>query len=86
MIPLLFEKAYTSEFDAVVSVACSARSQRSRLLARSWSEEHLERRINSQWSAARKMDASKYVVWTEGSMDTHRRQWLRILSEMGFLD
>lgn len=84
VIPLLFEKGYQAEFDVVVSVACSAASQRSRLLARGWSIEHQERRLGSQWSVNRKIDASHYMVWTEGSMETHRRQWVRILGEMGF--
>ena len=84
VIPLLFEKGYQAEFDVIASVACSATSQRSRLLARGWSVEHQERRLSSQWSVSKKSDSSHYVVWTEGSMETHRRQWVRILGEVGF--
>lgn len=85
VIPLLFEKAYHSEFDVVVAVACSAKSQRSRLLARGWSIEHQERRLSSQWSVGKKIEGSDYVVWTEGSMETHRQQWRQILRELGFV-
>lgn len=86
VIPLLFEKSYQAEFDVVVSVACSPASQRSRLLARGWSVEHQERRLSSQWDVVKKMEGSHYVVWTEGSMNIHRLQWMKILRELGHAD
>src|SRR6266699_824329 len=49
VIPLLFETNAQGEFDATICVACSASTQRRRLLARGWSPEQLDQRIRAQW-------------------------------------
>ena len=79
VIPLLFEKGYESEFDAVVCVACSPETQDSRLHDRGWNDAHIDARKAAQWSVADKINRSGFVVWTEGSLGSHRRQWERIL-------
>lgn len=78
VIPLLFETDAAKEFDAVVCVACSTASQRRRLQSRGWDADQIDGRIAAQWSVQRKMDLSRYVVWTEGSLDIHEAQLERI--------
>jgi dephospho-CoA kinase len=80
VIPLLFETKAENEFDAVICTACTAGSQRQRLLARSWDADQIEKRIKSQWPVEKKMELSHYVIWTEGDRDAHARQLDRILS------
>jgi dephospho-CoA kinase len=79
VIPLLFETQAEAGFDAVISVGCSAATQRQRLLARGWPTEQVEQRIAAQMSAAEKMLRSNYVIWTEAGMDVHAQQVYRIV-------
>lgn len=82
VIPLLFEKGYENEFTKRICVACSLISQRNRLLERGWSTEHAESRNRNQLPVTAKMERSDVVIWTEGSMEMHRRQWVRILEQL----
>jgi len=82
VIPLLFEKGYENEFTRRICVSCSSISQRTRLLERGWSPEHAELRNRNQWPVSTKMDRSDAVIWTEGSVEMHRRQWLRVLEQL----
>jgi dephospho-CoA kinase len=79
VIPLLFETNAQDQFDAVVCVACSAATQKQRLLARGWSERELEQRIAAQWPIEKKIVAADYLIWSEGSMEIHAAQLDRIL-------
>lgn len=79
VIPLLFETGAEREFDAVICVACSAETQRERLLARGWSPEQIEQRIAAQMPIEEKMLRADYVVWTEAGMDVHAQQVYRIV-------
>jgi dephospho-CoA kinase len=79
VIPLLFEINAQAEFDATICVACSAWTQRQRLLARGWTAEQMEQRIRAQWSVERKMGSAHYVVWTEGGLENLEAQLERIL-------
>ncbi len=83
VIPLLFETGVAGEFDATVCVACTAASQRERLLARGWSEEEIARRLAAQWPVERKMAEADFVVWTEGGLDLTAAQLDRILRQIG---
>lgn len=74
VIPLLFETSAAGLFDAIVCTACSAPTQRERLLARGWSERQIEQRTAAQWPTAQKIEQSNYVVWTEGVLPVHARQ------------
>jgi dephospho-CoA kinase len=74
VIPLLFETDAAKEFDVVFCTACSAASQRRRLEARGWSAAQIEQRIAAQWPAQRKMDLSRFVVWTEPPLEAHAAQ------------
>lgn len=82
VIPLLFETGAETGFDATVCVACSATTQRQRLLARGWSASQLEGRIRAQWPAEQKIARADYVVWTEADMEIHARQLDRILDAL----
>jgi dephospho-CoA kinase len=81
VIPLLFETHAEREFDSTVCVACSAGTQRERLLARGWSDTEISRRLAAQWPTEKKMAAATHVVWTEGSIEVHSAQWDRLLGE-----
>ena len=82
VIPLLFETAAEGCFDKIVCAACSPETQRTRLAARNWTSEQSLQRIQSQWPFEQKMALSHFVVWTEGTMDVHLRQWDRILRSL----
>jgi dephospho-CoA kinase len=79
VIPLLFETKAEAELDATICVACSAATQHQRLLARGWSPEHIEQRLQAQWPVETKMVHADYVVWTEAALDVHAAQIERIL-------
>ena len=83
VIPLLFETDAAKHFTHIICVACSAPTQRARLAARGWSEQAIEQRVASQSSIEKKISASNFVVWTEGSLDLHERQVDRILDTLG---
>lgn len=78
VIPLLFETGAAAHFDRILCVACSTASQWQRLLARGWSAEQIQGRVQAQWPIQRKMDLANYVVWTEAGLDTHAAQLERI--------
>jgi dephospho-CoA kinase len=83
VIPLLFETGAEKELDATICVACSAATQRRRLLERGWSPEHIEQRISAQWPVENKIALADYVVWTEAGLDVHAQQLDRIISIIG---
>ena len=78
IIPLLFETGAEAELEATVCVGCSEATQRRRLLARRWSGQEIEQRIQAQWPLERKMSLADYVVWTEGGLEIHEAQLARI--------
>lgn len=82
VIPLLFETDATKHFTHMVCVACSTATQRARLAARGWTEEAINQRIASQWPIEKKIAASNFVIWTEGSLDLHEQQLERILDTL----
>lgn len=80
VIPLLYETNAASQFDHVICVACSGETQRKRLRGRGWTDEQLQRRIDAQWPAIKKMDAAHFVIWTETTMEAHAAQVEYLLS------
>jgi dephospho-CoA kinase len=74
VIPLLFETKAESQFDKIICVACSAPTQRNRLLERGWTLEQIEQRIAAQWPVEQKIARADFVVWTDGVLDAHARQ------------
>ncbi len=83
VIPLLFETQAEAELDATVCVACSAATQRERLVARGWSLEQIKARNDAQWPIEKKLGLATYVIWTEGGLDVHEAQLERILRQVG---
>ncbi len=79
VIPLLFETGAEAELDATVCVACSTATQHRRLLARGWSPEQIEQRLQAQWPIEKKIAAADYIIWTEADLDVHAAQLDRIL-------
>ncbi len=79
VIPLLFETSAEKELDATICIACSAATQRQRLLARGWSPTEIEQRIRAQWPVEVKMSRADYVIWTEAGLDVHADQLERVL-------
>jgi dephospho-CoA kinase len=82
VIPLLFETRAESHFDKILCVACSANSQRERLLARGWTPEQIQQRIAAQMPVEQKIARSNFVIWTEGNMKNHLAQLDRILEKL----
>jgi len=80
VIPLLFETAAESHFDAIMCVACTGATQRRRLRERGWTEEHLERRLAAQMPVETKMQRSQYVIWTEVPVAVHAAQIEQVLA------
>ena len=79
VIPLLFETKAETEMDATICVACSAATQRQRLLDRGWSPEQIQQRLSAQWPVEAKIARADYLVWTEAGLDVHAAQIERIL-------
>lgn len=79
VIPLLFETNAQHDLDATICVACSEATQRQRLTARGWTTDQIRQRIAAQWPIEKKIAASNYVVWSEGSLELHDAQLDRIL-------
>lgn len=82
VIPLLFERGYSGDFDLLVSVGCTSRTQQTRLRNRGWSDADIEARLGAQWPMEGKMATADRVVWNEGCEDVHRTQWCRILADL----
>jgi dephospho-CoA kinase len=81
VIPLLFETKAEAELDATICVACSAATQRQRLLARGWSPEQIEQRLSAQSPVEAKIARADYVIWTEADLEVHAAQIERILTD-----
>jgi dephospho-CoA kinase len=82
VIPLLFETGAETAFDKIICVACSPAGQRERLQARGWSAEQIQGRIAAQSPIEEKIARSHYVVWTDGSLESHRRQAVEIFGKL----
>jgi dephospho-CoA kinase len=63
-------------------VACSAKEQYKRLLARGWSPEQIKQRIAAQMPVEQKIARSDFVVWTDGVLGSHEEQLGRILTAL----
>lgn len=83
VIPLLFETGAEVEFDRVMCVACSERTQWERLLRRGWSEEECRGRIAAQMPIGEKVRRADYMVWTEPPLLEHELQVRLILGGLG---
>mgnify|MGYP000244701243 CR=1 FL=1 len=82
VIPLLYETGAEREVDRVACVACSFKTQASRLSARGWPEPHWRQRIAAQMPVEEKINRAHFVIWTEGSLAVHRAQIERLLRHL----
>ena len=82
VIPLLFETRAESLFNKIICVACSAPTQRQRLLSRGWTPNQIGQRLAAQWPVEQKIARSDFVVWTDGTLDTHTQQLEQILQKL----
>ena len=80
VIPLLFETCAESHFDKIICAACLPATQQERLEARGWSPAHIVQRLAAQLPVGQKISRSDYVVWTEGLIESTRRQVERIVA------
>jgi len=79
VIPLLFETKVADEFDASICVACSSRTQASRLTERGWRPEEIQRRCSAQLPISDKIQRANFVVWTEGLIACTAEQLAKIV-------
>jgi len=82
VIPLLFETQAETQFDQIVCAACSAATQRERLLTRGWMPEQITGCLAAQLPAEEKIARSHFVIWTEGALDLCARQVGQILGRL----
>lgn len=82
VIPLLFETGAEKELDLTLCVACSAASQRERLLKRGWTQDEIDRRIAAQLPVREKIERADRVVWSEGPIPVGEMQVEKILASL----
>jgi dephospho-CoA kinase len=82
LIPLLFERQYETEFTCTLAVACTLETQHQRLLDRGWSGSQIDARNAAQMPVSDKMARARFVVWTEGSLPSHKAQLGQILRSL----
>ena len=82
VIPLLFETQAESHFNKIICVACSAPTQRQRLLSRGWTPEQIKQRLAAQWPVEQKISRADFVVWTDSALDAHAQQLERIFVKL----
>ena len=82
VIPLLFETQAESSFNKIICVACSAATQRERLLARGWTPDQIKQRLAAQWPVEQKISRADFVVWTDGALDAPAQQLERIFVKL----
>jgi len=83
-IPLLFEKETPYKFDKVITVACSADIQLSRLMSRSNLDKDIaSAMIEKQVALSDKMRQSDIVIWNNAGLDLLQNQ-INLLEEYIF--
>jgi dephospho-CoA kinase len=78
----LFETRAESHFNKIICVACSAPTQRQRLLSRGWTPEQIQQRLAAQLPIEEKIARADFVIWTDGSLDVHAQQIERIFIKL----
>lgn len=82
-IPLLFETGRTSDFDAIVVVACDAARQRARLMERDGlSGEEVDQRLAAQWPISHKVRGADFVVSTDGTFEDTDTQVAQLVTQL----
>jgi dephospho-CoA kinase len=81
-VPLLYETGGEQHFHHVMVIACSAKTQRARLIKRGWRSKEIEKRIEAQMPQQEKMDRADSVIWNEFSKEEMEQQLQRILDTL----
>lgn len=81
VIPLLFETDAGSNFEKTLCTACSTLTQQHRLLNRGWIPEQIKQRLAAQWPIEQKIACADFVIWTDGTLETHAEQVDRIMAK-----
>jgi dephospho-CoA kinase len=79
VIPLLFETSAEKDLDEVVCVACTEKTQATRLASRGWTEEQIRGRVGAQLPLGEKIARSRHVLWNEGPLEVLGAQVGRVL-------
>jgi dephospho-CoA kinase len=82
VIPLLFETCAETGFDQIICVACSPAAQQQRLQSRGWSPAQIRGRLAAQWPVDQKIARAHFVLWTDGSLASHRWQDGRVFENL----
>ena len=81
-IPLLFEKSLESEFNFTVCIHSPDALVASRMEARGFTREELDRRRRSQMPINEKMRRADYVITNAGSLEFLQEQSTRLISHL----
>ena len=82
-IPLLYETGHDDDFDKVIVVACEAKTQLQRVMARDGlSKEDAQQRIAIQLPTAQKAAKADIVISTEGTLEETDAQIDRFVKEL----
>ena len=82
-IPLLYETGHDDDFDKVIVVACDAKTQLQRVMARDGlSKEDAQQRIAVQLPTAQKAAKADIVISTDGTLEETDAQIDRFVQEL----
>ncbi len=82
-VPLLFEKNLEANFDFIVTVAVSPKTQLERLMKRSdFTKEAAQERIAAQLPQDLKIRAANFVIWNDGDEKNLRIQTGKVVKEI----
>jgi dephospho-CoA kinase len=85
-VPLLYEVGVESQFEAVLVVACSEKTQIERLRQRGLTEPQARQRIAAQLPSQEKMTRADFVIWNETPLPTLERQVALIWNQLNRYD
>ena len=83
VIPLVYEAGRERDFDIVITTACAADEQLRRVMARDGlGELQARQRIAAQLSTEEKVRRANYAIWTDGTIESTKRQVLETLEKL----
>ena len=83
VIPLLYETGRERDFDLVITTACADDEQLRRVIARDGlTEAQARQRIAAQLSTEEKVRRANYAIWTDGAIESTKKQVLETLERL----
>jgi dephospho-CoA kinase len=83
-VPLLFEKSMQTNFDRVITVACSLEHQMRRLRERNGlNDTEIAKRLAAQWPLEEKVRRSDAVIQNDGTLDELSLQVNLVMGRIG---